>query len=243
MQITAAEDIKKLGTILSIWAHPDDESFLAGGLLRAAVLNGQRVVCVTATKGEAGVQDETRWPPETLAETRALELQQALVLLGIHKNYWLEGKDGHCDEMPGQAMAEKLAKIIELENPDTIVTFGSDGWTGHPDHRAVSHWVTDGVRSSGHHIAIYHVTCSPEHYQKDLQKIDELFDVFFNTDTPPLTPLKECDIHFEMSPEILRTKLAAYKAMASQTEIMFTALGEDTLSKGLCCETFVKARS
>jgi len=241
MQITTTEDIKKLGTILSIWAHPDDESFLAGGLLRAAVLNGQRVICVTATKGEAGVQDESRWPPETLAETRALELQQALKLLGISKHYWLEGKDGHCDEIPSQLMTEKLATIISLEKPDTIVTFGSNGWTGHPDHKAVSRWVTNAVRSADHPITVYQVTCSPEHYQKDLQKIDELFDVFFNTDIPPLTPLNACDIHFEMPPDILHTKLAAYKAMTSQTEIMFTALGEETLSKGLCCETFVKA--
>jgi LmbE family N-acetylglucosaminyl deacetylase len=42
------------GTILSIWAHPDDETYLAGGVMAAASANGQRVVCVTATDRGGG---------------------------------------------------------------------------------------------------------------------------------------------------------------------------------------------
>ena len=38
--------IAELGTILSVWAHPDDETYLAGGVMAAAVDAGQRVVCV-----------------------------------------------------------------------------------------------------------------------------------------------------------------------------------------------------
>ena len=45
-----------LGTILSIWAHPDDETYLAGGVMAAAD-RGQRVVCVSATAGEHGTDD------------------------------------------------------------------------------------------------------------------------------------------------------------------------------------------
>ena len=37
-----------------VWAHPDDETYLAGGLSAALTDAGQRVVCVTATRGEAG---------------------------------------------------------------------------------------------------------------------------------------------------------------------------------------------
>ncbi len=44
-QIHNFEDIKKLGTILSVWAHPDDETFTCGGILATAVKNGQQVVC------------------------------------------------------------------------------------------------------------------------------------------------------------------------------------------------------
>ena len=49
-----AENVAELGTILGIWAHPDDEAYLSAGLMALARDNGQRVVCVTATRGELG---------------------------------------------------------------------------------------------------------------------------------------------------------------------------------------------
>lgn len=42
--------------------------------------------------------------------------------------------------MAGDALA-RLAPIVERVRPDTIVTFGPDGITGHPDHIAV--WVAE----------------------------------------------------------------------------------------------------
>ena len=44
--------ITGMETMLSIWAHPDDETFLAAGIMAAAV-RGDRVVCVSATAGAA----------------------------------------------------------------------------------------------------------------------------------------------------------------------------------------------
>ena len=59
-RVTAGAD---LGTILSVWAHPDDETYLCAGLMARAVRSGARVVCVTATRGELGSSDPERWPP------------------------------------------------------------------------------------------------------------------------------------------------------------------------------------
>ena len=53
----------ELGTILGVWAHPDDETYLSAGLMAAAVDAGSRVVDVTATRGEGGSMDEEQWPP------------------------------------------------------------------------------------------------------------------------------------------------------------------------------------
>ena len=50
----AASGAERLGTVLAVWAHPDDESFVAGGLLAAASDAGSRIVCLTATRGEHG---------------------------------------------------------------------------------------------------------------------------------------------------------------------------------------------
>src|SRR3954449_1481005 len=68
-----------LGTVLSVWAHPDDETYLCAGLMADAIRRGNRVVCVTATRGELGSTDEERWPPgPALAEVRTQELMAAL---------------------------------------------------------------------------------------------------------------------------------------------------------------------
>jgi LmbE family N-acetylglucosaminyl deacetylase len=53
------------GPMLSVWAHPDDETYLAGATMAQAVRDGRRVVCVTATRGELGSTDPERWPPAT----------------------------------------------------------------------------------------------------------------------------------------------------------------------------------
>ena len=53
-----------LGTLLGIWAHPDDETYLSAGLMARRSVDGRRVVCVTATRGEGGSMDEERWPPD-----------------------------------------------------------------------------------------------------------------------------------------------------------------------------------
>ena len=39
-------------------AHPDDQAYLSSGLMARSVRAGQRVVCVTATRGEGGSMDE-----------------------------------------------------------------------------------------------------------------------------------------------------------------------------------------
>src|SRR5438093_2334158 len=72
-----------LGTILGVWAHPDDETYLSAGLMAQAVREGRRVVCVTATRGEEGSFDEERWPTATMGKVRENELMRSLEILGV----------------------------------------------------------------------------------------------------------------------------------------------------------------
>ena len=58
-----------LGSILGIWAHPDDEAWLSAGLMMQAIAAGHRVTCVTATKGEAGFPADD---PRSVAERMAI---------------------------------------------------------------------------------------------------------------------------------------------------------------------------
>src|SRR5690606_18492329 len=106
------EDIRKLGTIMGIWAHPDDEVMSCGGLLCAAAKNGQRLICITATQGEAGVQDESRWPASSLGEIRVQELRAAYQLLGVTEHHFLNYPDGGCKYIDHDDASAKLSELI-----------------------------------------------------------------------------------------------------------------------------------
>src|SRR5687768_12025461 len=94
--IRSASDVSKLGTIMGIWAHPDDEAYLSGGLMAVARDAGSRVVCVTATRGELGSPDPQAWPPDRLAAERTRELEQCLKVLDVREHEWLGYQDGQC---------------------------------------------------------------------------------------------------------------------------------------------------
>src|ERR1700741_2520180 len=114
------DEVSQLGTILGIWAHPDDESFMVGGILSMAATNGQQVICVTLTKGEAGqTADESRWPQATLGQTREQEIKKALDVLGITNHHLFDYGDGKCAEHSDEEIVPVLAELIEQYKPDT----------------------------------------------------------------------------------------------------------------------------
>ncbi len=83
-----------LGTILSVWAHPDDETYLAAGVMAAATDHGQRVVCVSATAGERGTSDPATWPPARLGRVRRWEAAAAMAVVGVaeHRFFGTAGR-------------------------------------------------------------------------------------------------------------------------------------------------------
>ncbi|MEO5724191.1 MAG: PIG-L family deacetylase, partial [Ilumatobacteraceae bacterium] len=61
-----------MATLVSLHAHPDDESISTGGSLARASAEGHRVVLVVATDGALGEVPEDLGPGETLVERRRL---------------------------------------------------------------------------------------------------------------------------------------------------------------------------
>lgn len=133
-------------TMLAVWAHPDDESYLGAGLMAEVARRGGRVVSVTATLGEHGTPDPEVDPPEHLAVRRNTELQRALDVLGVAEGRALGFTDGTCEHVADAIGARRVGAIIEEIRPDVVLSFGPDGVTGHPDHRAVSRWTRLAVR-------------------------------------------------------------------------------------------------
>jgi LmbE family N-acetylglucosaminyl deacetylase len=215
-------DITTLGTILGIWAHPDDESWTAGGILATAIANGQRVVCITATRGEAGnTADEKRWPQADLAGIREQELEDALTILGIDEHFWLRYKDGHMATSDEQAGIEQIASIINTTKPDTILTFGPDGLTGHPDHKAIGHWAQKAAAITKSNATIYWAAVDRKTHESYGKVCDAAYNIYFNIASPPLVDKSDAAIYLRLSDDMLRQKLDALRAQASQMHMFF----------------------
>lgn len=141
--------------LMAIFAHPDDEGAMAGTLAHYAN-NGVEVTLVCATKGEVGeISDPALATPETLGEVRAAELQLACDRLGIRHLRFLGYRDSGMEGTPenedpralvqadtDEIIGQFVGLMRELQ-PDIVVTFEPFGWYGHPDHQAVSRWVTN----------------------------------------------------------------------------------------------------
>jgi LmbE family N-acetylglucosaminyl deacetylase len=125
------DDPAALGTILSVWAHPDDETYLAGGVMAAAAERGQRVTCVSATAGEHGTSDAETWPPTRLAQVRRWEAAAAMAVLGVTDHRFLGLTDGALAGEDERGVALVGALFDELR-PDTVLTFGPEAYRSTP---------------------------------------------------------------------------------------------------------------
>jgi LmbE family N-acetylglucosaminyl deacetylase len=124
--------------MLVILAHPDDESFSAGGTLAKYTHQNVQVILLCATRGEAGISD---FKPEEAGVLRERELRRAAKHLGIEVHF-LGYPDGELAQTKPEALLETIACWIDLVQPQVILTFGPEGVSGHPDHITISHIVT-----------------------------------------------------------------------------------------------------
>ncbi len=232
------EEPPDLGTILGVWGHPDDETYLTAGLMAAAVQDGRRVVCVTATRGEEGSWDEERWPTSEMGKVREAELMASLGVLGVTEHIWLDYYDGTCSQVDPKEGAERVRQIVATVQPRSVFTFGPDGMTGHPDHKAVSAWTTEAFHLAATTGArLYYATMTPE-WNEQIAPRFAPFNVFMEPGTPPVTPREDLAICFDLSPRLLELKLKAIEAHTSQVEGMLNALGEDFFRVGHRSEFF-----
>ncbi|MGZ4595191.1 MAG: PIG-L deacetylase family protein [Actinomycetes bacterium] len=226
-----------LGTILSVGAHPDDETYLCGGLMARATRAGSRVVCVTATRGELGSPDEERWPSgPPLAALRTREMESALAELGVTEHMWLDYPDGGCADVPDAEAVARITALMTDVRPDTVLTFGPDGMTGHPDHISVGRWTTAAFDAAPDGATLGYATNTPGWLARWRDPLDEL-NVFMGAE-PPSTPVDELLIHDVFEGELLEATVRAIRRQTSQVEPLVHALGDAMLYEGLAEEAF-----
>lgn len=216
--------IADLGTVLMVWAHPDDETYLAGAISAMLTDAGHRVVCVTATRGEAGGD----------GQVRTMELEQALEVLGVVEHHWLDHPDGGCADVDPDEGATEIRAFLEEVKPDTVLTFGPDGITGHPDHIAVGDWVTRAV--SDRDITVLHAVEREERVDREL---DEDLDVYY-LGAPRRLPDGEIDVLVRPDGGLLERKISALLLQASQTKSLVDAVGLERFRAWAADEAFAR---
>ncbi|MDX3851934.1 PIG-L family deacetylase [Streptomyces sp. AK02-01A] len=134
-------------SVLAVFAHPDDEAIVSGGVLAQHADAGARTAVVTAT-----------WAPDS---PRAPELTDSVAALGIREPPRMLGYADHrvAESAPGrprwcevpldEAVGRLVAHIREVR-PEIVITHDAYGQlTGHRDHRHTHQMTMLAVTAAG----------------------------------------------------------------------------------------------
>jgi LmbE family N-acetylglucosaminyl deacetylase len=139
--------------LLGVFAHPDDETFCAGGTFARYAEQGAEIMVVSATRGQAGqIRDAAAGTRRTIAAVREAELRLACGRLGITKVRCLDHVDGTLADAGFSALVDEVAEVIGEFRPDVVITFGPDGGYGHPDHVTISAVTTAACQRAADHF-------------------------------------------------------------------------------------------
>jgi LmbE family N-acetylglucosaminyl deacetylase len=230
--------VDQLGTVLGVWAHPDDEAYLSAGLMAAARDLGQRVVVATATYGEQGAADPYDWSRDRLAALRRHELIASLAVAGVTEHRWLGFPDGGCADQ-AEAGTAAVARLLAEVLPDTILTFGPEGMTGHPDHKAISEWTTEAWTASGRRARLLYATHTPL-FHETWGELNDRAGIWMSG-AGPSTAEQDLTVNFRLTDEEVDRKLVALRAHASQTTGLVQAVGVEEFGRWWSTESFVAA--
>lgn len=140
--------------LLTVHAHPDDESSKGAGTVARYHRDGIRTVLVCCTGGEEGdILNPAMDRPEVRADIEAVrrkELDEAARIIGYDEVVMLGYRDSGMPDSEANARPDafanapldeavgRLVEIIRRERPQVVVTYGDDqkGYP-HPDHLMV----------------------------------------------------------------------------------------------------------
>ena len=140
--------------LLSVHAHPDDESSKGAGTVARYHAEGVRTVLVTCTGGEAGdILNPAMDRPEIVADLPAVrrrELDRAAGIIGYDEIAMLGYRDSGMPDTPPNAHPDafanaplddavgRLVAAIRRERPQVVVTYPDEqSRYPHPDHLRV----------------------------------------------------------------------------------------------------------
>lgn len=138
--------------LLTVHAHPDDETITMGGLLARCADRGAATAVVCCTDGKVATIFDPEYAANEAAirprlkELREDELRRACGILGVTELHFLEYGDSGMPGADTNQLAESFWKAdmdeavrrvvahIRRFRPHVVVTYDSNGGYGHPDH-------------------------------------------------------------------------------------------------------------
>jgi len=144
--------VSNLPTLVCVHAHPDDEALFSAGITAHYAQLGHRVVLVTCTNGQLGLDaagrdgSDPEHDDEGTRSVRASELQRAAIILGFDRVVTLGYGDSGMSGWPQNedpdafmnvdvdACARTVASLLDEEGASVVVTYDENGFYGHPDH-------------------------------------------------------------------------------------------------------------
>jgi LmbE family N-acetylglucosaminyl deacetylase len=253
--------------LLAIFAHPDDETFGAGGAMALAAAAGVPTWIVCATDGDQGGEEGAR---ELEPELRRDELRCATTALGVAEPIFLgygdSGMEGWAKPAGCLVLADeeevvgRLVEVIRTLRPATIVTFDPGGIYGHPDHVTISARATEAFRraaaEAGGPTTLYHHALSRTDLAGWGEMEAQLAALRGDAPTEPKEPTaddllqqrrfgelarpdEEVTTHIDVRP-VLDRKLAAFACHASQIREDWSIAPREMLDAWLGRETFVR---
>ena len=126
------DGLPQLASVLSVCAHPDDESFGLGALLTAFADQGTATTGLCFTHGEASTLHSG---DGELHLVRSRELEIAARALGMDAVRVLDYADGALSQVPLEELTGVVVATVRDAGAKGLLVFDDGGITGHPDHQ------------------------------------------------------------------------------------------------------------
>jgi len=140
--------------MLLVFAHPDDESFSAGGTISLYTKDGWHITLMTATSGEKGSSgpfpDDSE---QAIGERRQEELKKAAHLLGIERVEFLGLPDSGLKQLTPGTLEDPIYARMLATLPDVVITHDPTGISNHPDHIKVCFAATYAFQKYAAHLS------------------------------------------------------------------------------------------
>ncbi len=166
-----------------------------------------------------------------------MELARCLEILGVTEHHWLGYRDGECAAARASDAVGQLCEVIERVRPDTVLTFGPDGITGHPDHQVVSAWATAAFERAAPSGAQLLYAAVAERRVPRWTALGDSLGVYL-AGYPATTPTGRLAVDLVLDPDTAARKVRALAAQTTQTTGLIAALGVDCYTAWVGDESF-----